>query len=104
MTLPLLDALTPGGPRPGPAPAPQPAKVSRVTGGRLFVTYDRAPTLEVGPVLWSRPTIPSATCPDGPHSHPQPDPPRGTRLLVLEVAGAQGARDLWALTFAGWPL
>lgn len=101
---PVADVFQPGPPRAPSPPAAQPARVGRVTAGRLYVILDVAPGLEVGPVLWSRPPTPVATCPDAAHTHPQLDPPRGTRLLVLEVAGPDGARDVWALTFAGWPL
>lgn len=86
--------------RPTPPQAtPQPASVRRVTAdGRLFVTFDSAPLVEVGPVLWSRPALPVTTCADTAHTHPQPDPPRGTRCLVLTVGGA-----VWLLAFSAWP-
>lgn len=68
---------------------PQPATVRRVTGGQLFVALTGAPTLEIGPVRWAKPTAAIA------------DPAAGTGVLVL-FAGT-GIADPWAVAWDRWP-
>lgn len=80
-----------------PQSSPQPATVRRVTAGRLFVALEASPAVELE-VLWSRPALPVTSCGDASHTHPQPDPPRGTRCLVWTVGA-----DTWLLAFHAWP-